>query len=157
MENLEKSLAKTLAKKRKTLSVAESCTGGLISNRLTNIAGSSKYFKAGVIAYSNEIKIRQLKVPSRLIKQKGAVSKEVAVSMAKNIRKISRSNLGLAVTGIAGPGGGTKTKPVGLVYIAISSHKKHICKEFRFKGNRLAIKSKTATAALRLLKDFLKQ
>ncbi|MFH1656019.1 MAG: CinA family protein [Candidatus Omnitrophota bacterium] len=152
---LEKALAKILTKKRKTLSVAESCTGGLISNRLTNIPGSSKYFKAGIIAYSNEVKIRQLKIPSRIIKQKGAVSKEVATYMARNIRKITKSDFGLGITGIAGPTGGTKTKPTGLVYIALSSRQKQINRKYNFKGKRNLIKRKSSTAAIKLLKDFL--
>jgi nicotinamide-nucleotide amidase len=155
MVNLEKSLAKILIRKHKTLSVAESCTGGLISNRLTNIAGSSRYFKAAVIAYSNEIKIRQLKISPSLIKQKGAVSKEVAGLMAKNIRKITKTDLGLSVTGIAGPTGSTKTKPIGLVYVALASKQKLIVKEFNFKGNRLAIKRKSSTAAIKLLQNYL--
>ena len=155
MAKLEKSLAKILTKKHKTVSVAESCSGGLIANKLTNIPGSSKYFKAGIIAYENRIKIKRLKVSSGLIRKKGAVSKEVAISMAKNIRKIAKTDFGLATTGIAGPSGGSKKKPVGLVYIAASSKTKTICKEFRFKGNRLAIKNKTASSALRLLKSLV--
>jgi len=155
MAKLERSLAKILIKKRKTVAVAESCTGGLIANRLTNIPGSSKYFKAGIIAYSNEAKVRQLKVPSRLIKQKGAVSKDVAISMAKNIRKIANSDFGLGITGIAGPTGATKTKPIGLVYIALSTRQKQINRRFIFKGKRTLIKKKSSTAAIKLLKDSL--
>lgn len=153
--NLEQTTAKLLTKKRLTVSVAESCTGGLISNRLTNISGSSKYFKAGLIAYSNQVKIKQLKIPSKIIKQYGAASKEVAINMAKNIRRLTNSDLGLGITGIAGPTGGTKAKPVGLVFIALATNKKCVFKKFNFKGKRLSIKRKSSSEALKLLLEYL--
>ena len=152
--NLEQTIAKLLTKKRLTISVAESCTGGLISNRLTNISGSSKYFKSGIIAYSNKIKTKQLKIPSRIIKQYGAVSKEVAISMAKNIRRLTKSDFGLGTTGIAGPTGATKTKPVGLVYIALASPRKIQCQEFYFHGNRQAVRLRASQAALDLVRRY---
>ena len=155
MKRLEKDVAKLLTRQKKTIALAESCTGGLIANRLTNIPGSSKYFKAANIVYSNEAKIKQLKIPKLLIKQKGAVSKEVAIQMAKKIRGIAHATIGLGITGIAGPTGATKTKPLGLVYIALSTKQKQTCKRFNFKGSRLNIKNKSSQAALKLLINHL--
>jgi PncC family amidohydrolase len=156
MKSLEKKVAQLLTRQKKTISVAESCSGGLIANRLTNIPGSSKYFKAAIIAYNNAIKTNQLKIPSKTISRNGAVSKEVALFMAKNIKKITKSDIGLGTTGIAGPTGATKTKPVGLVYIALAAKYYRVCKKFKFKGNRLAIKKQTSSSALKLLNDYLK-
>jgi len=155
MKTLEQKVANLLIKQKKTVSIAESCSGGLLSSRLTDIPGSSKYFKVAIVAYSNEIKIRQLKIPSRIISQNGAVSKEVALLMAKNIRRIAKTSIGLGVTGIAGPGGATKVKPVGLVYIALATKNYQITKKFNFKGNRLAVKKQASTSALQLLHNFL--
>ncbi len=135
----------------KTLAIAESCTGGLIGDRLTNIAGASAYFLLGIIAYDNRAKAKILKVPLSLFKNHGAVSKPVAAAMAQGVRKILNTTIGLSVTGIAGPGGGSKTKPVGLVYIAVSTNKKIIVKKFLFKGTRQAIKNQACQAALKLL------
>jgi len=155
MKSLEQKVGQLLTRQKKTLSVAESCTGGLISNRITNISGSSKYFKAAIVAYSNEVKIQQLKIPSRIIKQNGAVSKEVAILMARNIRKLTKTDIGLGITGVAGPTGATKTKPVGLVYVALATKDNQRFKKFNFKGGRLAIKRKSASSSLKLLKDYL--
>ncbi|MBM3248292.1 MAG: CinA family protein [Candidatus Omnitrophica bacterium] len=154
MKSLEQNVAQLLTKQKKTVSIAESCSGGLVANRLTNIPGSSKYFKAAIVAYSNEIKINQLKIPARVIAQNGAVSEKVALLMAKNIRKIAKTDIGLGITGIAGPAGATKTKPVGLVYTALAAKNYRVCKKFRFKGNRLSIKRKSSSAALKLLNDY---
>lgn len=151
----EKKLSRILLKNKKTLSIAESCSGGLLGDRLTNIPGSSKYFKGGVIAYANEAKIRILKVPAALIRKHGAVSRPVAECLAKNVRKIFKTDLGVSITGIAGPSGGTKEKPVGLTFIAVAGEKKIICKEYRFKGTRLQIKGKAVSAALKLLLQFI--
>lgn len=155
MKTLEEKVANLLIKQKKTISVAESCSGGQLSNRLTDIPGSSKYFKAAIIAYSNQIKTKQLKVPSKIIKRNGAVSKEVALLMAKNIRKITKTDIGLGITGIAGPSGATKVKPVGLVYIALATRNYQIAKKFDFKGGRLAVKKQTSSSALQLLHNFL--
>lgn len=116
---LEEIVSKKLIKKRKTISIAESCTGGLLSKRLTDIPGSSKYIKFNVIAYSNEAKSKFLQVSNSLLKKHGAVSAEVAAQMALGIRKSAKTNIGLSITGIAGPDGGTKEKPVGLVYFGL--------------------------------------
>ena len=137
--------------KRKTISVAESCTGGLLGNIITDAPGSSDYFIGGVIAYHNRVKTRLLKVPEKILNKHGAVSAQTAKLMAQNVRKLFNSDLGLAITGIAGPTGGTKQKPVGLVYIAISDSRKLICKKYLFSGPRKKIKSQSAHAALNLL------
>lgn len=119
-EELEVILGNLLIKKNLTISTAESCTGGLISSRITDIPGSSKYFLGGFIIYSNEAKIKQLHIKEDTLKRFGAVSKETAGEMAKNIKEIMESDIGLSITGIAGPGGGTEEKPVGLVYIGLA-------------------------------------
>lgn len=154
-ETMEKVVAVLLSMKNLTISVAESCTGGLISNKLTDISGSSSYFKRGIIAYSNDAKVELLKVPEEAIKTFGAVSREVAEEMASGVRRLSKTDLGLSVTGIAGPTGGTLQKPVGLVYVAISSVERTLCKEFRFSGDRLKIKEQTAQSALDFLRRYL--
>jgi nicotinamide-nucleotide amidase len=151
-DTLESAVGKLLLKNKLTLSVAESCTGGLIANRITNIPGSSRYFKMGVITYSNESKVSELDVSNELIDRHGAVSRQVALAMAKGLLKRSRSDYALSVTGIAGPTGGTKQKPIGLVYIALASWKKLISIERHFLGNRLDIKLQASTAALDLLR-----
>ena len=144
-----------LKKRHVTIATAESCTGGLLAHTLTNISGSSKYFECGVISYSDNAKKQLLGVPERLLKQYGAVSKEVAAAMAKGIRQHAQVTYGLATTGIAGPTGGTKEKPIGLVYTALSSMKTIIVKQFIFSGDRLANKESTCTAALKLLLETL--
>ena len=148
---LEKQIAGILTSRKKTLSVAESCSGGLVSHRLTNVPGSSKFFKMGLIAYHNAIKTEVLKVSKSLIATHGAVSQPVACKMAENIRKIAKTDFGIGITGIAGPAGGTKAKPVGLVFIAVANKSGVSVKKFIFAGNRLAIKSRASEEALRLL------
>lgn len=151
-ERLEEIVGKLLLKKKKTLAIAESCTGGLLANRITDVPGSSKYFLMSVTAYSNESKNKVLNVPLETIKKYGAVSSQVASLMAKNIRLLAKANIGIGITGIAGPAGGTKEKPVGLVYIALSHGKKTICREFRFLGQRNIIKYKITQNALNLIR-----
>ncbi|NQT06060.1 MAG: competence/damage-inducible protein A [Candidatus Omnitrophica bacterium] len=151
-ETLESVTGELLIKKKKTISVAESCTGGLVSNLLTNIPGSSKYFVMGITAYSNKIKMSKLNIDKALLKKDGAVSKDVAKAMAENVRQLADTDIGLAVTGIAGPAGGTRKKPVGLVYISMVTRKKKLIKEFAFTGTREEIKLQTAKAALDLLR-----
>ncbi|PIQ88835.1 MAG: competence protein ComA [Candidatus Omnitrophica bacterium CG11_big_fil_rev_8_21_14_0_20_42_13] len=153
----EKQIAQIMTKRQKTIAVAESCTGGLLSDFLTNIPGSSKFFYLGITAYNNKFKTSLLRVPSGTLTTKGAVSKETATAMSKNIRAIAGTSLGLSITGIAGPAGASKTKPVGLVYISLSSQSKNICKRFLFKGNRISIKKQAAYAALNLLLAEIKQ
>ncbi|HOW34841.1 MAG TPA: nicotinamide-nucleotide amidohydrolase family protein [Candidatus Omnitrophota bacterium] len=151
MLTLEQKIAKTLTRDGKTLSLAESCTGGLIANRLTDIPGSSLFFTLGIVAYANATKTKLLKVPPFLLAKYGAVSSQVAKKMASGARQISKTDFGVSVTGIAGPTGGTKNKPVGLVYIAVSSKKATQSFRFVFKGTRTVIKKKAASQALCLL------
>ena len=151
-EKLEQVIGKLLLKKKKTLSIAESCTGGLLADRITDIPGSTKYFQIGVVAYSNESKNKVLNIPIETIKEHGAVSRQVASLMAKNVRLLGRSDIGIGISGIAGPTGGTKKKPVGLVYISLSTKDKTLCKEFRFLGQRNIIKFKATQAALNMLR-----
>lgn len=154
-ETLEGIAGRLLGKKKLTLSVAESCTGGLISHRITNISGSSLYFRQGYITYSNESKIRVLKVNEESIKKFGAVSEQTAKEMASGVMKVCGSDVGLATTGIAGPSGGTRKKPIGLVYVAVAKGEDIFCSEYNFKGSRLGIKERIATTALDLLRRTL--
>ncbi len=154
---IEKQIAKILTEKQKTLSMAESCTGGLVAHRLTNIPGSSTYFMGGIIAYANRIKKRNLKVPPRILNQEGAVSARVARLMAQNCRSFFRTDFSIGITGIAGPTGATPKKPIGLTFIAISSRKQTLCKKYIFKGSRLAVKKKAVDKALLLLLKILKK
>lgn len=155
MKLIVNQIHKLLLKNKKTIAVAESCTGGLLSNLLTQLLGSSQYFILGVVAYHNRAKQAILKIPASIITQKGAVSKEIACRMAKNIRKIARTDLGIGVTGIAGPSGGTADKPVGTIFIAIDSENKEICQKFIFKGSRINIRKTTSQKALELLRRTL--
>lgn len=153
--NIENQIAKRLIRKHKTVSVAESCSGGLLAHRLTNISGSSQYFIGGVLVYANTAKSLLLKVSPALLKEHGAVSRPVAEKMAMTVRKILKSDFGISITGIAGPSGGTKDKPVGLTYIAVARQGKVICEEYRFKGTRLNIKTAAVNSALRMLAKYL--
>jgi nicotinamide-nucleotide amidase len=136
--------------------VAESCTGGLIGYRLTQVAGSSAYVDRGVLCYSNRAKTDLLGVPAGLIEQHGAVSREVAEAMAKGMRERAGVSVALSVTGIAGPGGATETKPVGLVHIGLDGGSDGVVtKEFRFHGDRSVIRQRAAQAALDLLRRWL--
>ena len=148
-------LAEMFLKTSSKLVTAESCTGGLVSHRITNIPGSSDFFKLGLITYSNESKTQLLKISPRILKASGAVSEEVATRMAKAVRKLGKTDFGIGITGIAGPSGGTKQKPVGLVYIAINTEIETLCVQCLFKGNRLQIKTQAANQALKLLLEFL--
>lgn len=155
-EVLEVALGETLREKKATIAVAESCTGGLISDRITNVPGSSAYFERGIVAYSNQAKIDYLGVSEKILEDHGAVSSETAMAMASGIKKAANATFGLAVTGIAGPGGGTAEKPVGLVYIALAGPYGTEVSGFRFDGDRAGIKAKTAEAALSLVVSKLK-
>ena len=148
---LEEKVSSKFIQNTLTLSMAESCTGGLIGDRLTNIPGSSAFFLLGITAYDNKAKTKILKVSPKLIKAHGAVSKPVALAMAQGVRRILNTDYGLSVTGIAGPGGGTKNKPVGLVFIGLSQGAKTTVKKFLFKGTRLAIKNQACQTALKML------
>ncbi|MFH1338378.1 MAG: nicotinamide-nucleotide amidohydrolase family protein [Candidatus Omnitrophota bacterium] len=144
-----------LIKKNKTLAVAESCTGGLLANMLTNVPGSSKYFLLGIVAYGNQAKISLLNVPGKVIKRYGAVSRQVAGLMAQNVTKSASCDYGIGITGIAGPGGGTARKPAGTVFISVAGKGKTDTKKFYFSGSRLVVKRKTVLKALSMLKKFL--
>jgi nicotinamide-nucleotide amidase len=158
-ETMEVVVGRLLLEQRLTVSMAESCTGGLVGHRLTNIAGSSRYVERGVVVYSNEAKQQLLGVPEALLREHGAVSAPVAEAMAAGICRISGSPCGIAVTGIAGPDGGTPTKPVGTVYIAAAAPGRdgpHIdVRRFRFPGGREAVKWQSSQAALDLLRRAL--
>ncbi|MCP4632386.1 MAG: competence/damage-inducible protein A [candidate division Zixibacteria bacterium] len=148
-------IAETLTSRRKTLSVAESCTGGLLSKLLTDIPGSSVYFERGAVTYSNEAKMEILGVPAELIEKHGAVSQEVAEAMAKGIRESSKTDFSLSITGISGPSGGTDDKPVGTTWIALSSDNKIYSKKFVFVTDRELNRSRAAMAALNMLRLHL--
>lgn len=147
----EEKLLEAMIKNGRTLSVAESCTGGLLSHRITNIPGSSKVFLLGITAYSNKFKNKILKVPQKIIREEGAVSYQTAWLMARNIRELAQADFGVGITGIAGPDGGTKNKPIGTVFIAVSSSRQTISGKFNFKGSRLEIKIKTTDKAIDML------
>jgi nicotinamide-nucleotide amidase len=155
MKNILNHTCELLIGKKLTISTAESCTGGLLSNLLTQNSGSSTYFTLGVITYSNKSKENLLKIPAIVIKNYGAVSKEVALLMANNVRRLAKSDFGIGITGIAGPSGGTPQKPVGTVFIGISNKTITICKKFSFKGSRSSIRNQAALKSLQLLKLFL--
>ena len=153
--NLKK-LHKKLIDKKLTISVAESCTGGLLANNLTKLANSSKYFQMGLITYSNKAKTKILKVNRNIIKKYGAVSKECCEEMVKNLSKISKSKINVSITGIAGPGGGTKDKPVGLVYIGIKLGKYLLILENKFgKKNRSNIQKITVREVLKKITKII--
>ena len=155
-DTMEEVVGRELTKQGLMLAVAESCTGGLIGHRLTQVAGSSAYLDRGAVCYSNRAKTEMLGVPAELIVQRGAVSKEVAAAMACGIRARANVSVGLSVTGIAGPGGGSETKPVGLVYIGLDDGTgQPITREFRFHGDRNVIKQRSSQAALDLLRRWL--
>ena len=147
-EPLEEIVARTLIENRATVAVAESCTGGLLAERLTSVAGSSAYFVGGVVCYSNELKTSLVGVPAELIEAKGAVSPEVALALADGIRRRSGATLGVGITGIAGPGGGTPEKPVGLVYLAIADERNARERRLQLPGDRERIRMFAAQAAL---------
>jgi nicotinamide-nucleotide amidase len=153
-ETLEEIVGNLLRSNRATLAVAESCTGGLITHRLTNIPGSSDYFDRGVVAYSNRAKVELLKIPEDLLARAGAVSAPVAEKMAESVRQISQSTLGLGITGIAGPGGGSEEKPVGLVFIALASPQGTVSEKYQFGGDREQIKMIAAHTAIDRLRRF---
>jgi PncC family amidohydrolase len=138
-----------------TLAVAESCTGGRICDRITDVPGSSEHFKGGIVAYSNDSKIKFLGVPHELLKTHGAVSGECAKEMASGVAKAFDADVGLSVTGIAGPGGATPQKPVGLVFIAVAWRKEHAAFRYLFDGDRRAIKAQATEQALQMVLDFV--
>ena len=156
MKKLAQKLVKLLSKKKLRVSFAESCTGGLLSSSITSISGSSKVFTLGLVTYSNQAKINILRVPKKIIMKHGAVSYETCLSMVKNLNKISKTNISVSVTGVAGPKGGTKQKPVGLVFIGIKKSNKTLIRKYLFKNKkRIAIQKATVNKALKLTHNLL--
>ncbi|HEC81854.1 MAG TPA: CinA family protein [Thermoplasmatales archaeon] len=146
-----------LKEKGFTVATAESCTGGLVAHTLTNVSGSSAYFDSGVVSYSNRAKMELLGVSSEVLEKHGAVSEETARAMAEGVRLKSGVDVGVSTTGIAGPTGGTREKPVGLVYIGVSTRDETVVKRFLFKGDRLSNKENACEAALRMLFEVLRK
>ena len=156
MINLSLKILKLLTKKKLTLSFAESCTGGLLASSITSFSGSSKVFNMGLVTYSNNAKVKLLKVPKKTITKYGAVSYETCLSMVKNLSKISKSNISISITGVAGPNGGTKEKPVGLVYIGLKKGSKTIIKKNLFKSKkRISIQKATVNQTLKMILNIL--
>lgn len=154
-EKIEETVVKLLVDTGCTVAFAESCTGGLVSARLTDVPGSSACFKGGVVAYTNVVKEQVLDVPAAVLRQKGTVSPETAAALAEGIKRQLATDIGVGITGIAGPTSGTAEKPVGLVYIAVASPKGTKVKEFNFPGRRFAVRQGAANAAFKMLRDFL--
>ena len=157
MKKLSQKLVKLLSKKRLKISFVESCTGGLLSSSITSISGSSKIFTFGLVTYSNKSKMNILKIPKKIIMKHGAVSYETCLYMVKNLNKISKTNISLSITGVAGPKGGTKQKPVGLVFIGIKKGNKILIRKFLFKNKkRNLIQKASVNKALNLILRFAK-
>jgi nicotinamide-nucleotide amidase len=154
-EVIEDLLGMLLRQKGLTIALAESCTGGLIAARLTNTPGSSEYFKGGVVSYTNELKENFLGVPPDVLEEYGAVSGQTASAMAEGIRNRASSDIGLSVTGIAGPGGDTPDKPLGLVYIGLSTASGVLCRRYIFPGNRTGVRQGAVNMALNIVRRFL--
>ena len=156
IKSLAHKLVKKLIQKKLKISFAESCTGGMLSSTITSVSGSSKVFDLGMITYSDKIKIDILKVPRKIISEHGAVSNECCLSMVKNLSKISKASISVSITGIAGPSGGSKLKPVGLVYIGIKKGNKINVQKNLFKNkNRISIQKATTTKVLKTLLSLL--
>ena len=156
MSNLSFKIVQLLSKKKLTISFVESCTGGLLASSITSISGSSKVFNMGLVTYSNNAKVKLLQVPKKTITKYGAVSYETCLSMVKNLSKISKANISISITGVAGPAGGTKAKPVGLVYIGLKKGSKLIVKKNYFKSKkRISIQKATAKQALKMILSML--
>ena len=152
---MEIEIGEILTKKNFTIACAESCTGGLLTSKLTDVAGSSAYVKGAVVSYTNEIKNKILHVNEETLEKFSAVSEQTAKEMAANVRQIFNTNIGVSITGIAGPGGGTAEKPVGTVYIGVSGANGEKIQRFQFSGSRTEIKEKSAESALKMIKDYL--
>ena len=157
LNNKSKKIVSLLKIKKLKISFAESCTGGLLSSAITSVSGSSKVFTLGIVAYSNQSKIKVLKVPKNIIRKYGSVSKSVCLAMLKNLYKISKTNIAVSITGIAGPSGGTKIKPVGLVYVGIKKGNRAEVKKYLFKNKgRSYIQRAAVNKSLGLILSFLK-
>ncbi len=154
---LEEELGKRLKENGLTITVAESCTGGLLASRITDVAGASAYFLGGVIAYQNEVKKRLLAVPEQVLADTGEVSEETAWAMARGCRQLFGSDIGVSITGIAGPTGGSAEKPVGLTYIAVMTSAGGRCERYHWAGNRVSNKENSIRAALEMVLSLLVQ
>jgi len=152
--NLEEIVVDNLIKHQFTIATAESCTGGLIGNRITEVPGSSNVYKGSIVAYSNSVKINNLGIDKNNLEKYGAVSREIAGEMARQVRKTFNSKIGVSTTGIAGPGGGTKEKPIGLVYVALSSKEDLVIKKYNFHSNRNKNKIRSSQAVLKIIQDY---
>ena len=152
---MENELGKLFTEENLTIACAESCTGGLLTSRLTDVPGSSAYVQGSIVSYSNEIKNSVLKVKAETLKKFGAVSEQTAREMSANVRELFKTDIGVGVTGIAGPGGSTADKPVGTVYISVSNLYQTIVQKFNFSGSRSEIKNKSCDAAIKMVKDLL--
>jgi len=152
---LETDVLSKLGRAGLTVAIAESCTGGRICDRLTDVPGSSEHFKGGIVAYSNDSKVKFLGVSHETLKAHGAVSEECAVEMASGVARAFEADVGISVTGIAGPGGATPSKPVGLVFIGIAMKKEQAAFRYLFDGDRRSIKAQATEQALRLALDFV--
>ena len=152
--NLEEIVVNKLIKHQFTIATAESCTGGLIGNRITEVPGSSNVYKGSIVAYSNSVKINNLGIDKNNLEKYGAVSREIAGEMARQVRKTFNSKIGVSTTGIAGPGGGTKEKPIGLVYVALSSKEDLVIKKYNFHSNRNKNKIRSSQAVLKIIQDY---
>ena len=157
MTSKSKKIIILLKKKKLRISFAESCTGGLLSSAITSVSGSSKIFNLGLVAYSNHSKTKVLRIPKNIIKKYGSVSEQVCLAMVKNVSKISKSNMSVSITGIAGPSGGSKRKPVGLVYVGIKKSNRSEVKKYLFKNKgRAYIQKAAVNKSLGLILSFLK-
>ena len=157
MNFLSEKVVKKLIEKKTTISVCESCTGGLLSSAITSVSGSSKVFTCGLVAYSNQSKIKVLKIPKKTIRKYGSVSKQVCLAMVKNVSKIGKTSMSVSITGIAGPSGGTKKKPVGLVYVGIKKRNKIKINKYLFENKgRSYIQKATVNKSLGLILNALK-
>ena len=154
-DSLEILIGKSLRESGLWLAVAESCTGGLLGHLITNVPGASNYFKGGVVSYAYEVKRDILDVSMETLENKGAVSEETVMEMARGVKKIMEADIGLSVSGIAGPGGGSVEKPVGTTWIGMSTPDGETARRFQFQGKRLEIKSQAAQAAMQYLLDYL--
>ena len=157
MKTISQKIVRLLKKKKLKISFAESCTGGILSSAITSVNGSSKVFKLGLVAYSNQSKTKVLKIPKNIIKKYGSVSYQVCLAMVKNVSKIGETSMSVAITGIAGPSGGTKIKPVGLAYVGIKKGNRTEVKKYLFKNKgRSYIQKAAVNKSLGLILSFLK-
>ena len=155
--NFNKKIVSLLKRKKFKLAIAESCTGGMLSSAITSVSGSSKVFTMGLVTYSNQAKTSLLKIPNQIIKKNGAVSVQCCLAMVNNLSKISKAKICISITGIAGPKGGSKQKPVGLVYIGVKIGKKVVVNKCNFKNNgRTFIQKQTVKKALNLLANLIR-